>query len=89
MNVIYKYAIPVDGEPVIEMPSGAKVLSFHVQHNKPFIWALVDPDRPDEKRRFYLLGTGHPMSYSMDAMRFIGTALLEDGDFILHLFEMQ
>lgn len=88
MKTIYKYPIPeVTDQVAITMPRGAQVLSFQVQRGVPCIWALVDTEEPVEAKNFYLVGTGLPFIFSPDYVRFIGTAQLMNGDFLLHLFE--
>lgn len=50
MSVIWKF--PVRPDSAIELPKGATILSVHVQHGQPCLWALVDPSAPKEWRRF-------------------------------------
>lgn len=89
MRAIYKYLAGPPGEFTVTMPKGAKVLSCHNQRETPYMWAVADPDEPVERRRFYLAGTGtgHPLEYNPDYLRFIGTALFAEGTLVYHLFE--
>lgn len=87
MKTIYKYPIQAIEHPVVDMPRGAKVLSFHSQNDQLCIWALVDTDAPMQVRTFYLVGTGDIFAYNPAALRFIGTALLMRGSLVFHLFE--
>lgn len=88
MKTIYKYPLQTVDEPQLNMPRGARVLSFHSQNDQPCIWALVDPDEPVQLRRFYLAGTGQPFKYNPASLRFIGTALFMGDTLVFHLFEI-
>ena len=85
MSRIWKYECPSQGEFSLRMPEGAKVISVHAQNEKPCIWAIVDPEKPIENRRFCLHGTGHLVTLGVD--QFIGTVMLEGGALVVHLFE--
>lgn len=84
MKTIYKYLAP-GIECFIELPIGAKVLSFQFQRRQPYIWCLVDTDIKTEQRHFVLAGTGHDIT-AYNNLNFIGTS--QDGDYVLHLFEI-
>lgn len=88
MKTIHKYHVQAVDKPVVNMPRGARVLSFHSQNDQPYIWALVDPDEPTQPRRFYLVGTGNPFEYNPASLRFIGTALFMGDTQVFHLFEI-
>ncbi len=85
-KVIWKYLLATGLNPV-NMPSGAHVLSAHGQRDEVCIWALVDPERPVEGRRFWVLGTGDITDPAVSLGAFIGTVLLDGGDYVLHVFE--
>ena len=70
---------------VIEMPEGARVLSAQAQEGKPFVWALVDTEKPPRPAAFKLFGTGHDVG-SLEGYAFVDTIQLLGGQFILHLF---
>lgn len=73
----------------IEMPAGAEVLHVNVQSRgldeDAYLWALVDPNAPKGLRRFFLVGTGQPLSE--DAGRHVGTWDMMNGRYVWHLFE--
>jgi len=83
MNVIYKY--PVKPDASIELPQGARILSIHVQHSVPCLWALVNPVAPKEVRRFHTIPTGQPFDDS--GLTYIGTFHGIEGWMVFHLFE--
>lgn len=86
MKVVYKYEVPLHGG--VDMPAGAKVLSVHEQHGAPCLWALVDPNSPHIYRRFKVFGTGHPIENDLaERLSFVGTAHLDSGRWVLHVFE--
>lgn len=86
MKRIFKYALPVTDEVRIAMPKGAEILSIQVQHGTPQIWALVDPQAPDERRHFRVIGTGHPIEDHAN-LRYIATFQYAGG-LVFHVFEV-
>ena len=87
---IYKYDL-VWGHTDLELPTGSQILSFDIQYGVPRIWALVDP-HPNirkETRRFVLYGTGHEVAEDKYDLMFIGTALMDDGALVWHVFEVR
>lgn len=70
---------------VIEMPAEAEILSVQMQHDRPVIWALVDPKHYTEGRTLFMRGTGH--SVGPEVGRFVGTFQMQGGGLVFHLFE--
>lgn len=70
----------------IDMPKGAKIISFGKQSGNYVIWALVDPKQPLEKRTLLAFPTGQDTDIP-EGLKFVGTCLLLDDTFVLHLFE--
>lgn len=85
MNV-FKYEIPLDEEFTLQLPVGARILSFQVQDGQPMIWALVNVHAPFESRQFLLCGTGHKINEDR-IQSYIGTIQLLEGKLVFHLFE--
>ena len=93
---VWKYPLCGIDSIAVSMPAGAKVLAFHLQHGQPTIWALVDPSRPTETRRFRLVGTGESLSLPGDETTYssrlrptyVGTAHVDRPVLVFHLFEM-
>jgi hypothetical protein len=83
---IYKFEVPIYDDAVIMMPKGARILSVQVQHGKPVLWALVDHNAPEVKRRFAVRGTGHDIDGLVG--EFVGTFQLRDGRLVFHLFDL-
>jgi hypothetical protein len=86
MKTIHKYSLEISDTVALDLPKGAKVLSVQNQNNIPCLWALVDPAKPKEKRHFRILGTGQPVGGT--AGTFLGTVLLNNGHFVIHVFEL-
>lgn len=86
METVYKYELAPLERQVVEMPRGAKVLSFHANDDRPCIWALVETEMPTVGKTVYLVGTGRPIPDSPTELRFIGTALFHGDTVVYHLF---
>lgn len=86
MATIWKFPIEVTDEISLEMPRGAEILSLHTQHGNPVVWALCDPDQPNETRKLAVFGTGHRVPPN-DALKFIGTFLFRRETLVFHVFE--
>lgn len=85
MRTIWKYDLDVINRQVLDMPSGAEILSVQCQGGAPKLWAEVETDRGTEKRIILTIGTGHLMSN--DRVRYLGTYQRDRGAFIGHVFE--
>ncbi|KKN90934.1 hypothetical protein LCGC14_0225180 [marine sediment metagenome] len=83
--IIWKYSILLKDYQSIEMPFGAKILTFQLQYGVPTIWALVDPTLEKAERRFRLVGTGHDIIKT--GLTYIGTIKMMDDKLVYHLFE--
>ncbi len=83
---IWKYPIDTTiDEITIEMPEGARILSFKVQRGIPTLWALINLDNKFEKRHFRIIGTGQ--SIEEDNLKYIDSIQLAGEKYIFHLFE--
>lgn len=97
MLVVYKYEIAKGKENIIDLPRGAKVLTFGFRNEDgAVIWCLIDPDEVIlERRLFFLALTGLRIcfgfppfeAYTEDSLQFIGTAVKNDL-LMYHLFEI-
>jgi hypothetical protein len=90
MITVWKYPIPHD-VGFISMPKGAEVLHVGLQAGisgvspkyVPCVWARVDTNRRQCRRRVTIVGTGHPAS---EDAKYAGTFFLHGGDLVLHVF---
>lgn len=71
----------------IGLPSGATVLTVAAQRNEICLWARVDPRAEKVTlRTFRVVGTGHEELTGGET--YIGSALINDGAFVFHVFEL-
>ena len=83
MKTIYKYDVPFEDHPIVQMPDGAVILAFQLQMGSGLVvWAIVDTEAPIQLRQLELCGTGHPLG---EVGTYIGT--VQQGRFVWHLFE--
>jgi hypothetical protein len=86
MKKIFKYGGEVKDTFRLSLPKGAEVLSAISQYDKPFVYAMVDPDVSEtEDFIFEMYGTGHEIRHD-DKFSFLGTIPLYGGQIIFHLF---
>lgn len=88
-KAIYRYQLPAKpGHFSIDMEEGAQILSHGTQGNEPAIWAMITQGARKEKRLFFLEETGEVIKGFLPGRdRFIFTFILDQGSYILHLFE--
>jgi len=83
-KVIWKF--PLTTTRPIQMPKGAEIMYIGVQQDNIFVWAKVKPHLPKEDRHFKAIDTGQ--SFHDDYLTYIGTASMDDGDTVHHIFEI-
>jgi hypothetical protein len=83
---IFKYPLAVDDLQMLDIPEGAEPLTVQIQHDRPCLWALVDPEKPTERRAFRTYGTGHPVDTHPGA--YVGTYQLDGGALVFHVFDV-
>jgi hypothetical protein len=89
MITIWKYILHPT-EPEQKMPKEARILTAAAQGDQICVWAEVNPDAPPESRYFQIFGTGHPVAPQNPpgyALEYIGSAFLEDGAYVFHVYE--
>ncbi len=84
---IWKYTLG-PGETTFDIPCGSSFMSVQMQHGHAQLWALVDPENPKAQRSVIVVGTGHPIDYTGQALTFIDTFQLEGGSLVFHAFEV-
>jgi len=83
MNLIYKYPLELMKRQQIELPLGAKVVSFQAQAEQLCVWALIDTEQEDiVQETFCIIGTG--LRIPSDATKYVGTAQIPP--YVWHLF---
>lgn len=80
---IFKYEIPIEGDFTLQLPKGAKIISFQLQKETPVIWAIVNEQLELETRYFEIVGTG--FDFISTCREYIGS--IQQDIFVWHLFE--
>lgn len=83
MKTIWKFKL---SSGIIEIPKNSIILTVQTQHEKPYLWAIVDPIDETEKRYFNIYGTGHDLPNNPGI--YIGTFQVLNEDFVFHVFEV-
>lgn len=84
-KTIWKVALKVADEQRIMVPAGAEMLCAREQFDDICVWFRCDPDAPKKSRKIRIIGTGHPMRE--DDGRYLGTASVDAGRLMFHVFE--
>ena len=86
-KTIYKYQLKIIDEQVVSLPAFSRLLTVQVQHNVPYLWALVNPNLPNEiPVTIRMFGTGHPIEDNDSFLEYIGTFQLLEGNLVYHVF---
>lgn len=83
MERIFKYPVPMEAEPVIKMPRGARVLTVQAQYGLAHLWVVGDDEAELEDHKFHLRGTGQVLG---EVGAYIGTVQVGMGNQVYHLF---
>ena len=86
-KTIWKWKLRINGTQVINMPSGAEVLSIQTQQGSPVLWALVNEDNPLTSRTFATYGTGFIMPENPG--KYIGSYQNKLETLVFHVFEQE
>jgi len=87
-NQIWKYPLTND-VTTLNLPADAVILSAHAQDNKPTLWVQqsITPSTVTVPRQFICIPTGTTMPPLGQLHSFIGTVLLHQDAFVLHVYE--
>lgn len=85
MRTIHKFRIPVTDCAEISMPAAAEILSVQNQGGHLTAWAIVHTGSEAATRRFYVVGTGHPLPIAAWSSRFLATVQSEY--LVWHVFD--
>ncbi len=84
-TVVWKHDLPAVVNKV-DLTVGAKVLHFGEQFGGLHLWEAHDSaERTTEARTFEVVGTGN--RHVVDPARYVGTAMVQGGSDVFHLFE--
>lgn len=84
MAQVWKFIL--QPEITVEIPVGTELLSVASQGNEICLWAKVNPSAIKERRSFVGFGTGHEIPDQL-SLKYIGTAQLNGGSMVSHVFE--
>ena len=84
-RTIWKYPLEITDRQNVLMPEGAEILSAQMQRDTLCLWALVNPDAPEQRREIEVLGTGNHATESK--RRYIATVQMCGGSLVWHIFE--
>lgn len=87
MKRILKYEIKTTSEEVttIALNQDSQILKIDIQHDKVQMWVIIDDNKPLIKTDFVIKMTGQ---YIGDNLLPVGTVLLHNGFYILHIFKI-
>lgn len=86
MLTIWKTALKLTDQQEVLIPRGAEILCAREQFGAICIWFRCDSQAPKEPRHIAICGTGHPAPLQGES-RYLGTAVLDGGTYIFHIFE--
>lgn len=84
MKTIWKFPLELKDLQNISIPEGAEILHCAIQSGGVFLWAIVDPSLPLQRREIEMIGTGNPIPE--EERRYISTII--DGALVWHIFEI-
>ena len=91
---VWKFPLTMCSYQDLELPKGAQILCVQAQYDSLVLWAICDVHgEAKETRHFRVSGTGHRLAFGEDAKKYtsrkyIGTVQFDQGDTILHVFEL-
>ena len=85
---IWKKELQFWGTNRVVLPKDAEVLHVAGQHNRICVWFRCIPDDPlhYDERTFAVVGTGVPAPPPSES-KYLGTAMIDGGAHVLHVFE--
>jgi hypothetical protein len=89
MRTIWKYPVQQLETFTFKLPKGARILAVDVQLGRPQMWISVESTEPFEERKFFIAMTGQEIPQDLyGSSDYLGTFQLNEGDLVLHLFEV-
>ena len=84
-RTIWKAVLKPADVQAIKVPAGAELLCAREQHEQICVWFRCDPTAAETDREIAIVGTGHPAPAGEG--RYLGTASLQGGTLMFHVFE--
>jgi hypothetical protein len=88
MKIIYKYPIQMTNHQFVETYEDYFILSVRIQNGEPFIWVLVDTDKPRTRLELGVYETGNQIVTDVYTLTFIDTIFTNQGQCVWHVFEI-
>lgn len=88
---VHKFKVPAFGSPfTLSLPTDHEILSIHEQNGDAVIYAKVSVDNNRLVRNFNFVAllTGQTV-FDVELGKYLGTAMLDKGAFVAHLFEVK
>lgn len=87
METVWKVTLEMHPQQFIDVPKGAELLCAREQFGKIALWFRCNPKASKtEEKLIRIAGTGHEV-LEAGTGRYLGTASLEDGRLMLHVFD--
>lgn len=87
ISSIWKYTLIPATTNIVKMPLGAQILSVDTQNDEIVVYALVDTEENIvTELDFKTYGTGHQIDINIHNYTFLGTAKLQNGSLMFHVF---
>lgn len=86
--MIWKYPIATARMSVLNVPEGAQFLNLAMQRETITLWFMVDPQAVKFERSVVVVGTGEGIHSRPEALKYLGTVLTADENFVWHVFEL-
>jgi hypothetical protein len=85
--VVWKTVLKAFGAHAIMVPNNTEMLFAREQHGEICVWYRCDPNAPKAPHWLTVVGTGHPLPENAD--RYLGTASLDGGSLMFHVFDFR
>ncbi|MFY0516379.1 DUF7352 domain-containing protein [Lysinibacillus sp. UGB7] len=92
MIKVHKYTLEPHSSNIFELPLNSKVLSMQVQHGNIVVYIALVLDssgniaQKKETHKFHVIPTGVSVPLDLETIQYLNTAMLLDGDLMLHVF---
>lgn len=80
---IWKFELKLNVFQEIEMPNHADIRHVGLQNDTICLWAEVRPENQKVMRKFYVVGTGHPIP--TQARLYVGS--VQQPPFVWHIYQ--
>ena len=86
MITIWKFPLTVDKSQVLTLPIGYKILTVKTQNNIPTLWAGLNSSSNEMVNVEIVTHTTGAVINAGQGLEYIDTYMLDDGEFVGHVF---